>query len=64
MLPLLFSKLIIYLFYNAFVLNCSLSVVDTMLNPILSDYFGFTTRYQSLFFLGIVVLIAISSGIM
>lgn len=63
-LPLLSSKLILYILYTVFVSDSSLTIVDTMLNPILSDYFGFTTSKRSLFFFGIVILLATSNGIL
>ena len=37
-------------------MDSSYGVVDTLFNPILSDYFGFTEKETSYFFVGVMVI--------
>lgn len=44
---------IIYLILIGYAMDCYLSVMETMANPILTDYFGMTSDTQVYFFLGV-----------
>lgn len=51
----------VYLIYGACIAESSLGILESMINPILSDYFGFTTVTGSYFFLGTMVIISLST---
>ena len=47
------TQTIIYLILIGYVMDSYLSVLETLTNPILTDYFGMTSDTQVYFFLGI-----------
>ena len=45
----------------AYATESSYGVVDTLVNPILSDYFGFTEKESSYYFVGLMFIFLASS---
>ena len=55
------GKVLLFFIAASYVMDSSYGVVDTLFNPILSDYFGFTERETSYFFLGVMMIHVIGS---
>ena len=49
------NKIAIFFIYASYTIESSYAVADTLFNPILGDYFGFTETECSYFFIGVVV---------
>ena len=47
--------------FAAYAIDSSYGVMDTLFNPILSDYFGFTEKENSYFFVGLMLVFIASS---
>ena len=55
------GKVLLFFIAASYVMDSSYGVVDTLFNPILSDYFGFTERETSYFFLGVMTIHVVGS---
>jgi len=53
----------VFFTFAAYVTDSSYGVMDTLFNPILSDYFGFTEKENSYFFVGL-MLVCIASSLL
>jgi len=47
-----------------FVINWAFTILETLQNPILSDTFGLNIKYTSYVFIGTLVIMVLSQGIM
>jgi len=55
------SVVLLFFTVAAYATESSYGVVDTLINPILSDYFGFTEKENSYFFVGLMFVFLTSS---
>ena len=56
-----FVQVLLFFTVAAYATESSYGVVDTLINPILSDYFGFTEKENSYFFVGLMFVFLTSS---
>jgi len=49
-------QVLVFFIVAAYITESNYSVVDTLFNPILSDYFGFTEKENSYFFVGLILV--------
>ena len=58
---LVFLQVLLFFTFATYATESSYGVVDTLFNPILSDYFGLTEREISYYFVGLMLAITASS---
>jgi len=58
---LVFLQVLLFFTVATYSAETGYGVVDTLFNPILSDYFGFTEKEISFYFLGLMVIFTASS---
>jgi len=54
-------QVLLFFIIAAYATESTHGVVDTLFNPILSDYFGFTEKENSYFFVGLMLVYTASS---
>ena len=63
-LPLNNEQLYTFLVICGFIAGALFTVMDTLLNPVLSDHFGFTIADSSYFVFGVTCILVMGAGIL